>query len=253
MWLRFPVILWQKKDPLEIETPITGKSTPEGARDYLVPSRIYPGSFFALPQSPQLFKQLLMCSGYDRYFQIARCFRDEDLRADRQPEFTQMDLEMSFVDVDDVIGVTERLIKKLWKEILGIDLNTPFRRMTWREAMERFGSDKPDLRFGMELKNVSEVVKSCGFGVFTGAIEAGGSVRGINVKGQAGMPRKKIDALVDFVKGYGLKGLAYLAIHEDGSYKCSFSKFMAQEELDALVKAMDGEPGDCAAVCCGQE
>ena len=229
---------------LEIETPILGKSTPEGARDYLVPSRIYPGSFFALPQSPQLFKQLLMCSGYDRYFQIARCFRDEDLRADRQPEFTQMDMEMSFVDVDDVIDVTERLLKHLWKEILGIELQTPFRRMTWREAMDRFGSDKPDLRFGMELHNVSEVVKDCGFGVFTGAIAAGGSVRGINVKGQAGMPRKKIDALTDFVKGYGLKGLAYLAVQEDGSYKSSFAKFMTPEELDALVKAMDGEPGD---------
>ena len=229
---------------LEIETPILGKSTPEGARDYLVPSRIYPGSFFALPQSPQLFKQLLMCSGYDRYFQIARCFRDEDLRADRQPEFTQMDMEMSFVDVDDVIDVTERLLKHLWKEILDIDLQIPFRRMTWKEAMERFGSDKPDLRFGMELHNVSEVVKDCGFGVFTGAIAAGGSVRGINVKGQAGMPRKKIDALTDFVKGYGLKGLAYLAVLEDGSFKSSFAKFMTPEELDALVKAMDGEPGD---------
>lgn len=229
---------------LEIETPMLGKSTPEGARDYLVPSRIYPGSFFALPQSPQLFKQLLMCSGYDRYFQIARCFRDEDLRADRQPEFTQMDMELSFVDVDDVIEVNEALLKHLWKEILGIELQTPFRRMTWREAMNRFGSDKPDLRFGMELKNVTDVVKECGFGVFTGAIAAGGSVRGINVKGQAGMPRKKIDALTDFVKGYGLKGLAYLAVQEDGSYKSSFAKFMTPEELEALVKAMDGEPGD---------
>lgn len=229
---------------LEIETPILGKSTPEGARDYLVPSRIYPGSFFALPQSPQLFKQLLMCSGYDRYFQIARCFRDEDLRADRQPEFTQMDLEMSFVDVDDVIDVTERLLKHLWKEVLGVELQTPFRRMTWKEAMERFGSDKPDLRFGMELHNVSETVKGCGFGVFAGAVENGGSVIGINVKGQAGMPRKKIDALVEFVKGYGLKGLAYLAVLEDGSYKSSFAKFMNPEEMDALVKAMEGEQGD---------
>lgn len=229
---------------LEIETPILGKSTPEGARDYLVPSRVYPGSFFALPQSPQLFKQLLMCSGYDRYFQIARCFRDEDLRADRQPEFTQMDLEMSFVDVNDVIGVTEQLLKHLWKEVLGIDLKTPMPRMTWREAMERFGSDKPDLRFGMELHNVSETVKGCGFGVFTGAIENGGSVRGINVKGQGGMPRKKIDSLVDFVKGYGLKGLAYLAVQEDGSYKSSFAKFMTPQELDALAAAMDAEPGD---------
>ena len=229
---------------LEIETPMLGKSTPEGARDYLVPSRIYPGSFFALPQSPQLFKQLLMCSGYDRYFQVARCFRDEDLRADRQPEFTQMDMELSFVDIDDVIEVNEKLLAHLWKEILGIELQTPFRRMTWREAMDRFGSDKPDLRFGMELHNVSDAVKDCGFGVFTGAIAAGGSVRGINVKGQAGMPRKKIDSLTEFVKGYGLKGLAYLAVQEDGSYKSSFTKFMTSEELDKLVNAMDGKPGD---------
>ncbi len=229
---------------LEIETPILGKSTPEGARDYLVPSRVYPGRFFALPQSPQLFKQLLMVSGYDRYFQIARCFRDEDLRADRQPEFTQMDMELSFVDMDDVIDVNERLLKHLWKEILGIDLQTPFRRMTWQEAMDRFGSDKPDLRFGMELVNVSETVKDTEFVVFKSAIEAGGSVRGINVKGQGGMPRKKIDALTDFVKGYGLKGLAYIQLHEDGTRKCSFAKFMQEEELDALVAAMDGQPGD---------
>ena len=229
---------------LEIETPMLGKSTPEGARDYLVPSRIYPGSFFALPQSPQLFKPLLMCSGYDRYFQIARCFRDEDLRADRQPEFTQMDMELSFVDIDDVIEVNEKLLVHLWKEILGIDLKTPFRRMTWREAMDRFGSDKPDLRFGMELHNVSDTVKDSGFAVFTGAIAAGGSVRGINVKGQAGMPRKKIDSLTEFVKGYGLKGLAYLAVLEDGSYKSSFAKFMTPEELNSLVEAMDGERGD---------
>ena len=229
---------------LEIETPMLGKSTPEGARDYLVPSRIYPGSFFALPQSPQLFKQLLMCSGYDRYFQIARCFRDEDLRADRQPEFTQMDMELSFVDIDDVIEVNEKLLVHLWKEILGMDLKTPFRRMTWREAMDRFGSDKPDLRFGMELHNVSDTVKDSGFAVFTGAIAAGGSVRGINVKGQAGMPRKKIDSLTEFVKGYGLKGLAYLAVLEDGSYKSSFAKFMTPEELNSLVEAMDGERGD---------
>ncbi|MDO4475618.1 MAG: aspartate--tRNA ligase [Lachnospiraceae bacterium] len=229
---------------LEVETPILGKSTPEGARDYLVPSRIYPGRFFALPQSPQLFKQLLMVAGYDRYFQIARCFRDEDLRADRQPEFTQMDMELSFVDVDDVIEVNERLLKHLWKEVLGIDLQTPFRRMTYREAMDRFGSDKPDLRFGMELHDVSDVVKDCGFSVFSGAVANGGSVRGICVKGEAGMPRKKIDALTDFVKGYGLKGLAYLAVQTDGIYKSSFAKFMQPEELEALVKAMDAEPGD---------
>ena len=238
---------------LEIETPMLAKSTPEGARDYLVPSRIYPGSFFALPQSPQLFKQLLMVSGYDRYFQIARCFRDEDLRADRQPEFTQMDMELSFVDIDDVIEVNEALLKYLWKEILGIDLETPFRRMTWKEAMERFGSDKPDLRFGMELKNVTETVRNCGFGVFTQAVEAGGSVRGINVKGQAAMPRKKIDQLTDFVKGYGLKGLAYLSVQEDGTYKSSFAKFMTPEELDALAAAMEAEKGDLLLFAADQD
>ena len=229
---------------LEVETPMLGKTTPEGARDYLVPSRIHPGSFYGLPQSPQLYKQLLMCSGVDRYIQIARCFRDEDLRADRQPEFTQIDMELSFVDVEDVLEVNERLLKKLFKEICNFDVQTPILRMTWREAMDRFGSDKPDMRFGMELKNVSDVVKDCEFVVFKSALENGGSVRGINADGQAGMPRKKIDALVEYAKGFGAKGLAYLAIHEDGSYKCSFGKFMKQEELDALVKAMDGKPGD---------
>lgn len=229
---------------LEIETPILQKSTPEGARDYLVPSRIHPGNFYALPQSPQLFKQLLMCSGYDRYFQVAKCFRDEDLRADRQPEFTQIDLEMSFVDVDDVIAVNEGAIAKVFKEVLNIDVPLPIRRMTWIEAMNRFGSDKPDLRFGMELTDVSDVVKGCGFGVFTGALENGGSVRGINVKGQAEMPRKKIDALVDFAKGYGAKGLAYLCVLPDGTYKSSFAKFMSEDELKSLVSAMNGEPGD---------
>ncbi|MCM1215270.1 MAG: aspartate--tRNA ligase [Lachnospiraceae bacterium] len=229
---------------LEIETPILNKSTPEGARDYLVPSRVHPGSFYALPQSPQIFKQLLMCSGYDRYFQIAKCFRDEDLRADRQPEFTQIDLEMSFVDVDDVIDATERMVARVCKEAIGLDVQLPLRRMTWDEAMNRFGSDKPDTRFGMELVDVSEVVKGCGFGVFTGALEAGGSVRGINVKGQAEMPRKKIDALVEFAKGYGVKGLAYLSVLPDGTYKSSFAKFMTEEELKALVTAMGGEAGD---------
>ncbi len=229
---------------LEIETPILNKSTPEGARDYLVPSRVHPGCFYALPQSPQIFKQLLMCSGYDRYFQIAKCFRDEDLRADRQPEFTQVDLEMSFVDVDDVIDATERMVATVCKEAIGLDVKLPIQRMTWQEAMDRFGSDKPDTRFGMELCDVSEVVKNCGFGVFTGAIEAGGSVRGINVKGQAEMPRKKIDALVEFAKGYGVKGLAYLAVMPDGTYKSSFAKFMTEEELSALVAAMSGEAGD---------
>ena len=233
-----------KEGFLEIETPMLTKSTPEGARDYLVPSRIHPGKFYALPQSPQLFKQMLMCSGYDRYMQIARCFRDEDLRADRQPEFTQIDMELSFVDVDDVIDVNERLLAYLFKEVLDVDVKLPIQRMTWQEAMDRFGSDKPDLRFGMELQNVSDIVKDCGFGVFTGALENGGSVRGINAKGQGSMPRKKIDALVDFAKGYGAKGLAYIAIHEDGSYKSSFAKFMTEDQMNALVKAMDGEAGD---------
>lgn len=229
---------------LEIETPTLCKSTPEGARDYLVPSRVHPGTFYALPQSPQLFKQLLMCAGYDRYIQIAKCYRDEDLRADRQPEFTQIDMELSFVDVDDVIDVNERLLAALFKEILNVDVKLPIQRMTWQEAMDRFGSDKPDTRFGMELKNVSDVVKGCGFGVFTGALENGGSVRGINAKGQVAMPRKKIDALVEFAKGYGAKGLAYMSIHEDGTYKASFAKFMTEEELKALADAMEAEPGD---------
>lgn len=229
---------------IEIETPTLCKSTPEGARDYLVPSRVHPGEFYALPQSPQLYKQLLMCSGFDRYIQIARCYRDEDLRADRQPEFTQVDMELSFVDIDDVIDVNERLIHAMYKEILNVDIPIPFPRMTWQEAMDRFGSDKPDTRFGMELVDVTDVVKGCGFGVFTGAIENGGTVRGLNVKGQGSMPRKKIDKLVDSAKGNGAKGLAYLCINEDGTYKSSFAKFMTEEELDNLVKVMAGEPGD---------
>ena len=229
---------------LEIETPTLIKSTPEGARDYLVPSRVHPGSFYALPQSPQLFKQLLMVSGYDRYFQLARCYRDEDLRADRQPEFTQIDMELSFVDVDDVLDVNERLLQKLFKEICGYELQLPIQRMTWREAMDRFGSDKPDLRFGMELKNVSGIVKDCGFAVFKGALENGGSVRGINAEGQGHMPRKKIDALVEYAKGFGAKGLAYIAINEDGTFKSSFAKFMKEEEMAALISAMDGKAGD---------
>ena len=228
---------------LEIETPILNKSTPEGARDYLVPSRVHPGNFYALPQSPQIFKQLLMCSGFDRYFQIAKCFRDEDLRADRQPEFTQVDMELSFVDVDDVIEVNERMLKEIFATI-GVEVPNPIPRMTWQEAMDRFGSDKPDTRFGMELVNVSDVVAGCGFGVFTGALENGGSVRGINAKGQGEMPRKKIDALVEFAKGFGAKGLAYIAIQPDGTLKSSFAKFMTEEQMAALVKAMDGENGD---------
>ena len=229
---------------LEIETPILNKSTPEGARDYLVPSRVHPGTFYALPQSPQLFKQLLMCSGYDRYFQIAKCFRDEDLRADRQPEFTQIDMELSFVDIDDVIDVNERLLAKIFKEICDVDVKLPIQRMTYKEAMDRFGSDKPDTRFGMELQDVSDVVKDCGFSVFTSALESGGSVRGLNVEGQASMPRKKIDALVKFAKDFGAKGLAYLCVNENGTYKSSFAKFMTEDELKALCQAMGAKAGD---------
>ncbi len=229
---------------LEIETPILQKSTPEGARDYLVPSRVHQGKFYALPQSPQLFKQLLMCSGYDRYIQIARCFRDEDLRADRQPEFTQIDMELSFVDVDDVIDVNERLLQYVFQEAVGAQISLPLPRMPWKEAMDRFGSDKPDTRFGMELVDVSATVAGCGFGVFTSALENGGSVRGINVKGQGKMPRKKIDKLVEFAKGYGAKGLAYICVNEDGTYKSSFAKFMSGEELSALAAKMDAQAGD---------
>ena len=229
---------------LEIETPVLIGSTPEGARDYLVPSRIHQGSFYALPQSPQIFKQLLMCSGCDRYFQLAKCFRDEDLRADRQPEFTQIDMELSFVDVDDVIDVNERLLAYLFEKVLGVTVSLPIPRMTWQEAMDRFGSDKPDIRFGMELTNVTDVVRDCEFAVFKGAIENGGTVRGINAKGQGGMPRKKIDKLVSFVKDYGAKGLAYIAIQEDGTVKSSFAKFMKEEEMSALIEAIGGEAGD---------
>ena len=233
-----------KEGFLEIETPMLTKSTPEGARDYLVPSRVHPGNFYALPQSPQLFKQLLMCSGYDRYFQITKCFRDEDLRADRQPEFTQADMELSFVDVEDVLEVNERLLQYVFKEAIGVDVQLPLPRLTWQEAMDRFGSDKPDTRFGMELTDVSEVVKGCGFGVFTGALENGGSVRGICVPGKGGMGRKQIDKLVDFAKIYGAKGLAYIAISEDGTVKSSFAKFMTEEEMQALIAAMGAKDGD---------
>ena len=233
-----------KEGFLEIETPMLCKSTPEGARDYLVPSRVHPGQFYALPQSPQLYKQLLMCAGYDRYFQIARCFRDEDLRADRQPEFTQADMELSFVDVDDVIDVNERLLQHVFREAIGVEVPLPIRRMTWQEAMDRYGTDKPDVRFGMELTDVSELVKNCGFGVFTGALENGGTVRALNVKGQAAMPRKKVDKLTEFAKGCGAKGLAWLSLQADGSRKSSFAKFMTEEELSALEKALSAEPGD---------
>lgn len=234
-----------KEGFLEIETPTLCKSTPEGARDYLVPSRVHPGHFYALPQSPQLFKQLLMCSGCDRYIQIAKCYRDEDLRADRQPEFTQIDMEMSFVEADDVMDVNERMLQALFKEVLDVDVEIPFERMPWQEAMDRFGTDKPDTRFEMELTDVTDVVKGCGFGVFAGpADEEGSSVRGLNVKGQGAMSRKKIDKLVESAKGNGAKGLTYLCINEDGTYKSSFAKFMSEEELEALVSAMKGEPGD---------
>ena len=229
---------------LEIETPTLIKSTPEGARDFLVPSRMHHGSFYALPQSPQLLKQLLMVSGFDRYFQLARCYRDEDLRADRQPEFTQVDMELSFVDVDDVIEVNERLLKYIFKELCDVDIELPIMRMPWIDAMNQYGSDKPDMRFEMLLHDVTEVVKDCGFGVFSACAKDGGMIKGLNVKGQAKMPRKHIDKYTELVKGYGAKGLAYLAINEDGSYKSSFAKFMTEEELKALCDEMGGEPGD---------
>ena len=230
---------------LELETPMLGKSTPEGARDYLVPSRVHPGSFYALPQSPQLFKQLLMCSGYDRYIQLARCFRDEDLRADRQPEFTQIDMELSFVDVEDVIDVNERFLQYLFKHALGVDIPLPIPRMTWIDAMNRFGSDKPDVRFGMELVDVSDAVKDSEFPVFQNALaKKDGSVRGINVKGQGDMGRKQIDKLVEMARGNGAGGLAWIQLKTDGTVKSSFAKFMTEEQQNALVKAMDGEKGD---------
>ena len=229
---------------LEIETPTLIKSTPEGARDFLVPSRMHHGSFYALPQSPQLLKQLLMVSGFDRYFQLARCYRDEDLRADRQPEFTQVDMELSFVDVDDVIEVNERLLKYIFKEVCDVDIELPIMRMPWIDAMNQYGSDKPDMRFEMLLHDVTEVVKDCGFGVFSACAKDGGMIKGLNVKGQAKMPRKHIDKYTELVKGYGAKGLAYLAINEDGTYKSSFAKFMTEEELKALCQEMGGEPGD---------
>ena len=233
-----------KEGFLEIETPTLIKSSPEGARDYLVPSRVHKGEFYALPQSPQLFKQLLMCAGYDRYFQLARCYRDEDLRADRQPEFTQIDMELSFVDVEDVLAVNEGLISSLFKSVLGVDIPTPIQRLTWQEAMDRFGSDKPDLRFGMELKNISDIVSDSGFSVFATAVANGGSVRGIKVEGQAAMPRKKIDALTEFVKTYEAKGLAYLAIDVEGNIKSSFAKFLEEDKLKSIMERMEAKPGD---------
>lgn len=229
---------------LEIETPVLIKSTPEGARDYLVPSRVHPGKFYALPQSPQMYKQLLMLSGFDRYFQIAKCFRDEDLRADRQPEFTQIDLEMSFVHENDVMTVNEGFLKKVFKEIKGIDIETPLPRLTYKEAMDRFGSDKPDTRFGLELVNISEVVKNCGFKVFADSVAVGGSVRAINAKGLASaLSRKTIDALGEFVKTYRAKGLAWISINDDG-IKSPIAKFLSEDELNGIISAMGGEKGD---------
>lgn len=238
---------------LEIDTPILTISTPEGARDYLVPSRVHQGSFYALPQSPQLFKQLLMVSGMDRYYQIAKCFRDEDLRADRQPEFTQIDMELSFVDVDEILDVNERLIKSVFKTALNVDVELPIQRMPYREAMERFGSDKPDIRFGMELKNISDIVAGTDFVVFKSALEAGGSVRAINAQGCGSFPRKQIDGLVEFVKTYRAKGLAWIAINQDGSLKSQIAKFFTPEKLDEIVKAMDGKPGDLILICADKD
>ncbi|WP_304942210.1 aspartate--tRNA ligase [Vallitalea guaymasensis] len=234
---------------LEIETPMLTKSTPEGARDYLVPSRVHQGNFYALPQSPQIFKQLLMLSGYDRYFQIAKCFRDEDLRADRQPEFTQIDMELSFVDQEKVIDVNERLMQKLFKEVLNIDIEIPMQRLTYKEAMDRFGSDKPDLRFGIELVDLSDIVKDCGFKVFSGTVASGGSVRGINAEGLGNLPRRQIDALGELAKTYGAKGMAWIVINEDGTYKSAITKFLADEEVENMVKAMNGKPGDLLLFC----
>ena len=233
---------------VEIETPMLIKSTPEGARDYLVPSRVQPGHFYALPQSPQLYKQILMLSGFDRYYQIVRCFRDEDLRADRQPEFTQIDMEMSFVTEDDVMAMNEGLVKRVFREVLGVDVETPFRRMPYSEAMARYGSDKPDTRFGLELQDVTDVLRESGFAVFKSAVEAGGSVRLINAKGLAGaLTRKEIDKLVDVAKTYGAKGLAYTRLTADG-VTSSFEKFLSEEEKAALHKAAGAETGDVLLV-----
>ena len=229
---------------LEIETPMLTRSTPEGARDYLVPSRVHPGNFYALPQSPQLFKQLLMCSGYDRYFQLAKCFRDEDLRADRQPEFTQIDMELSFVDVDDVIDVNERLLAFLFKKCLDVDVQLPIRRMTWQDAMDHYGSDKPDLRFDMQIQDLSDLVKDCGFGVFTGALENGGVVRALCAKGMGDLSAKKMKKVEKHAKDYGAKGLAYIQLKSDGSVKCPFAKFISEEKLQEIITAMGGQKGD---------
>ncbi len=229
---------------LEIETPMLNKSTPEGARDYLVPSRIKPGNFYALPQSPQIFKQLLMLSGYDKYYQIAKCFRDEDLRADRQPEFTQIDMELSFVTIDEVISANERLLHKMFKDALGLEIELPIPRITYKEAMERFGSDKPDMRFGLELVDLSEEVTDCGFKVFADAVKNGGSVRAINGKTLGNLPRRQIDALTEYVKTYGAKGMAYIVVNENGTLKSAITKFLSDEVVESIISKMEAEPGD---------
>ncbi|MGB9781319.1 aspartate--tRNA ligase [Caldanaerobacter sp.] len=228
---------------IEIETPMLIKSTPEGARDYLVPSRIYPGKFYALPQSPQIFKQLLMIAGFDRYYQIARCLRDEDLRADRQPEFTQIDIEMSFVEVEDVLDINEKMIKHVFKRVLDVDLDIPFKKLTYQEAMERFGTDKPDLRFGMELKDLSDILKESEFNVFKNALKNGGSIRGINVKGAASMTRKQLDELVEFAKNFGAKGLLWMQVLE-GEVKSPATKFLTEGELTKILERLEAEVGD---------
>ena len=242
-----------KEGFLEIETPVLTKSTPEGARDYLVPSRVHPGEFYALPQSPQIFKQLLMASGFDKYFQIVKCFRDEDLRADRQPEFTQIDMELSFVDEEDIISLNEKLMQIILKETKGIDIKIPFERMTYKEAMERFGSDKPDVRFGMELSNITSIVSGSEFGVFENAIQAGGSVRGINVKGCVSMPRKQIDSLVELAKTYGAKGLAWLGLNEDGTFKTSIGKFFDDNKLNEIANSFGAQKGDLILICADKD
>ncbi|PKM57170.1 MAG: aspartate--tRNA ligase, partial [Firmicutes bacterium HGW-Firmicutes-3] len=234
---------------VDLETPMLTKSTPEGARDYLVPSRVNPGNFYALPQSPQIFKQLLMLSGFDKYYQIVKCFRDEDLRADRQPEFTQIDIEMSFVDEDDVMNMNERLLAKMFKDVMDVDITLPIKRLTYQEAMDRFGSDKPDLRFGMELVNISDIVKDSDFKVFSGAVSSGGSVRGINAKTCGDMPRRQIDALGEAAVSYGAKGMAWIAITEDGTYKSAITKFLSEATVEAMVAALDGQPGDLLLFC----
>ncbi len=238
---------------IDVETPVLTKSTPEGARDYLVPSRVYPGSFYALPQSPQIFKQLLMVAGLDRYFQIVKCFRDEDLRADRQPEFTQIDMELSFVEVDDVLDVNERMLQKVFKEVMDMDLELPFKRIPYKEAMERYGSDKPDTRFGMELVNITDVVNNSEFKMFQDAIDNGGSVRGICSQGNATMPRKQIDALVECAKTYKAKGLAWISVLEGGELKTSLTKFFSPEKLAEIVAAFNAKAGDLILICADKD